>query len=125
MKYQSLIFIMLSIVQEVHALRSITFCNEADKKMRLVLFYKRYDIVDDQFKFSNHKHKFITYIKPCETITVTLRPKKHDGLEMYCAMAINTRRRNEWGALTYNDLQDFDDYTIVYDDEGQLIITPS
>ncbi len=102
-----------------------TFHNDADKKIRVTLWYKRYKHVKNGIRYENRMRKYTTYIKPGRSATITLRATMFEDLEFCYLMATNTRRRNEWTALTYKDLQKNNDYTIVYDDNNSLTITSS
>ena len=110
---------------EAHVRTPRTFYNAADKKIRVTLWYKRYKYVGDTKKFEDRMRKFSTYVKPNRSATITLRATGYEDLEFCYLMATNTRRRNDWAALTYNDLQSINDFTIVYDDTDILTIIPS
>lgn len=109
----------------IQAMVPRTFYNDTDHKVRLSMWYKRYDMVDGEIRFAKHKHKYTTDIKSGETARITLRPRHHQDLKVYCFMATNTRRRNDWAGLTYKEIQDQHDFIIVYDENDHLIITPS
>jgi hypothetical protein len=126
-RHSLLILILTGIVTglNAHVDTPRTFRNNANKKMRLTLWYKRYEYVDGTIRYENRIRKYTTHIKPGRSIKVTLRATFFDDLEFCYLMATNTRRRNEWAALLYKDLQKTNDFTIAYDGSKSLTITPS
>src|SRR5271163_3090624 len=102
-----------TVFAHVHTPR--TFRNDADKKIRVTLWYKRYKHVDGGIRYEKRMRRYTTYVKPGRSAEITLRATYYDDLEFCYLMVTNTRRRNEWDALTYNDLQKTNDFTIAYD----------
>jgi hypothetical protein len=127
MQYHRILIILLAsnTLLNAHVDTPRTFRNDADKKVRLTLWYKRYEHVDGRIRYENRMRKYTTYIKPGRSARITLRATFFEDLEFCYLMATNTRRRNEWAALLYKDLQNTNDFTIVYDDSKSLTITPS
>lgn len=102
-----------------------TFYNDADKKVRLTLWYKRYKHVGNKIRYEKRMRRYRTYVKPGRSVEITLRATRYDDLEFCYLMATNTRRRNEWAALTHKDLQATNHYTIACKDKKSLLITPA
>jgi hypothetical protein len=129
MKYRHHIFIVIlagicpAIYAHVNTPR--TFHNDADKKIRLSLWYKRYKHRGKTIHYENRMRRYTTYVKPGRTAEITLRATGFEDLEFCYVMATNTRRRNEWAALTYNDLQTTNEFRIAYDKESKdFTLTP-
>lgn len=101
-----------------------TFYNDVDKKVRVTLWYKRYKHVENGICYEKRMRKYSTYVKPGRSVVITLRATRFEDLEFCYAMVTNTRRRNEWDALTYNDLQKTNDFRIAYEDKA-FTLTPS
>ena len=130
MEYRHHIFIMLlaGMCPAIHAHVNTprTFHNDADKKIRITLWYKRYKHHGDTIHYEKRMRRYTTYVKPGRTAEIRLRATGFEDLEFCYLMATNTRRRNEWAALTYNDLQTTNDFRIAYDKEEKLFtLTPS
>lgn len=98
------------------------FYNDVDKKVRVTLWYKRYKHVKDGIRYEKKMRRYTTYVKPGRMAEITLRATHFEDLEFCYFMATNTRHRNDWAALTYNDLQKTNDFTIFYDDAQKLAI---
>ena len=98
------------------------FYNDAEKKMRVTLWYKRYKHVRNGIRYEKKMRRYTTYVKPGRMAEITLRATHFEDLELCYCMATNTRRRNDWAALTYNDLQKTNDFIISYNDTDILSI---
>ena len=124
MKYSiSALIIALGIFLTVYAHSNIPrrFYNDVDKKVRVTLWYKRYKHVNDGIRYEKKMRRYTTYVKPGTMAEITLRATGYEDLELCYFMVTNTRRRNDWAALTYNDLQKTDAFTIVYNDKKLTI----
>jgi hypothetical protein len=119
-----MMFVSSTLLQaHVHTPRR--FYNDVNKKVRVTLWYKRYKHVKDGIRYEKKMRRYTTYVKPGRMAEITLRATGYEDLEFCYFMATNTRRRNDWAALTYNDLQKTNDFTIFYDDASKLAINLS
>ena len=124
MHYHRILLLMLasSTLLQAHVNTPRRFYNDVDKKVRVTLWYKRYKHVKDGIRYEKKMRRYTTYVKPGRMAEITLRATHFEDLEFCYFMVTNTRRRNEWAALTYNDLQTTNDFTILYDDAHKLAI---
>jgi len=127
MRYHHILIMLLttSTLLHAHVNTPRRFYNDIDKKIRVTLWYKRYKHVKDGIRYEKRMRRYTTYVKPGRMAEITLRATHYDDLEFCYFMVTNTRRRNEWTAMTYDDLQKTNDFTIVYNDANKLTINLS
>ena len=127
MQYHRILIAILasSTLLQAHVNTPRRFYNDADKKIRVTLWYKRYKHVKDGIRYEKKMRRYTTYVKPGRMAEITLRATRYEDLEFCYFMATNTRRRNDWAALTYNDLQKTNHFTVTYNDAKKMIINLS
>lgn len=124
MPYRLMLIILIASSSLLHAHVNTPrrFYNDVNKKVRVTLWYKRYKHTNNGIRYEKKMRRYTTYVKPGRMAEITLRATRYEDLEFCYFMVTNTRYRNEWAALTYNDLQKTNDFSIIYNDAKKLTI---
>lgn len=102
-----------------------TFYNDADKKVRLTIWYKRYTDIMNELSTQDCMHKIVTYLKPSESKQIVIPTKEYENIALHTVMVSNTKRRSHWAALPYKLLKNAETFTILYDKNNCFRINSS